>query len=103
MHTPVLPVPLEGPAYLVSYGYEAFPSLTMVLKGYGITVELVGSTLIKNGVTYSSFETVPDVPFSSFELKLPEGPFSVLGANLPAKAYYSFCGQKLFLGAKGYA
>jgi hypothetical protein len=28
---------------------EAFPDLTIVLKGYGVTVDLVGSTQIKNG------------------------------------------------------
>jgi hypothetical protein len=71
---------LEGPAYFVSHGGEAFPSLTMVLQGDGVTVQLVGQTLIKGGITSSKFETVPDVPFSSFELDLPEGPDAVLGA-----------------------
>jgi hypothetical protein len=79
--TPVLPVPLEGPAYFVSHGNEAFPSLTMVLQGYGVTVELVGSTFIKKGITSTTFKTTPDVPFTSFELTLPEGRYSALAAN----------------------
>ncbi len=77
--TPVLPVPLEGPAYFVSHGGEAWPSLVIVLQGYGVTVHLVGTTLIsKAGVTSSTFKTVPDVPVGTFELNLPAGPFSAL-------------------------
>jgi hypothetical protein len=80
--TPVLPVPLTGPAIFVSHGGEAFPSLIVVLQGYGATVHLVGSTFIsKQGITSSTFKTVPDVPVGTFELTLPEGPYSALAAN----------------------
>ena len=82
VHTPLLPVPLEGPAIFVSNGGEAFPNLIMVLQGYGVKVDLVGDTFIsKAGVTSTTFKTVPDQPFSSFELTLPEGPYSALTAN----------------------
>jgi hypothetical protein len=79
--TPLLPVPLNGPAYFVSHGSESFPSLTIILQGYGVTVELVGSTFIKNGVTSNTFKATPDAPFNTFELTLPQGPFSALAAN----------------------
>jgi hypothetical protein len=65
-----------------SHGNEAFPSLEIVLQGYGVTIDLVGTTFIsKTGVTSTTFKTAPDQPFSSFELTLPEGPYSALAAN----------------------
>jgi uncharacterized repeat protein (TIGR01451 family) len=82
VHTPVLPVALEGPAYFVSNGGEAFPNLIVVLQGEGVTIDLVGDTFISRaGITSSTFKTVPDQPFQSFELTLPEGPYSALTAN----------------------
>jgi hypothetical protein len=82
VHTPILPVPLEGPAIFVSHGGEAFPSLTLVLQGDNVTIDLVGSTFIsKAGITSTTFKTVPDAPFGAFELTLPEGPYSALAAN----------------------
>jgi hypothetical protein len=82
VHTPLLPVPVSGPAIFVSHGGEAFPSLTMVLQGDNVTVDLVGTTFISRaGITSTTFKTVPDVPFSSFELTLPQGKYSALAAN----------------------
>jgi hypothetical protein len=99
--TPVLPVPLEGPAYFVSHGGQEWPSLIIVLQGYGVTVHLVGTTLIsKTGVTSSTFKTVPDVPVGTFELNLPAGPYSAL------TGLGNLCKQKLvmpteFVGQNG--
>ncbi|MGH2903004.1 MAG: hypothetical protein ACRDK7_05390 [Solirubrobacteraceae bacterium] len=78
--TPILPVPLEGPVYFVSYGGAAFPDVVFVLQGEGVSIVLVGYTFIYKWVLLASsiFNTVPDVPFSSFELTLPQG--SVLSA-----------------------
>jgi hypothetical protein len=80
--TPVLPVPLTGPAYFVSHGGEAFPSLIVVLQGDNVKVDLEGTTFIsKKGITSSTFKQVPDVPVSTFELTLPKGAYSALAAN----------------------
>jgi hypothetical protein len=80
--TPLLPVGLSGPAYFVSHGGEAFPSLIIVLEGDNVRVDLVGTTFInKANITSSTFKTVPDVPVNSFELYLPEGKNSALAAN----------------------
>jgi hypothetical protein len=90
--TPVLPVGLTGPAYFVSNGGEAFPNLIVVLQGYGVRIDLVGDTFIsKAGITSSTFENVPDVQVSSFELYLPEGKYSALTAN------GNLCKQKLVM------
>jgi hypothetical protein len=80
--TPIIPVPLSGPAYFVSHGGAKFPELVIVLSGYGTTVQLHGETFIsKKGITSSTFRQVPDVPIGTFELKLPQGANSALAAN----------------------
>ncbi len=78
-HTPLLPVPVEGPMYFVSHGGEAFPSLEIVLQGDGVKVILVAQTYIsKQGITSSTLNTLPDVPFSTAEVELHNGPYSAL-------------------------
>jgi hypothetical protein len=97
VHTQVLPVPLQGPVYFVSYGGAKFPEAVLVLQGDGVTVDLHGETFIaaKTGITSATFRNTPDVPFESIEVTVPAGPFSEFGANLPAGAKGSFCGQNL--------
>ncbi len=87
--SPVLPVTLTGPAYLVSHGGAAFPDLVVILQGDGVRVDLTGNTDIKKGITSSTFKSVPDVPVNSFELYLPQGRYSVFAAN------GNLCKQKL--------
>ena len=63
-----------------------------MLQGYGVRIDLIGDTFIsKAGITSSTFTNVPDVQVSSFELYLPEGPYSALAAN------GNLCKQKLTL------
>jgi hypothetical protein len=97
--TPILSVPLVGPAIIVSHGGAAFPDVEFLLqadeRSSVIQIDLDGKTDIKKGVTYSRFETVPDAPITSFETNLVQGPHSILGTNLPVSAKYSLCGQKL--------
>jgi hypothetical protein len=94
--TPILPVPLEGPVYFVSHGGEAFPSLIFALQGDNVTLDVISTTFIsKAGITSGTLKAVPDAPFTSFELTLPEKPYSALTADLPNSAKGSFCGQTM--------
>ncbi len=81
--TPVLPGGLSGTAYFVSHGGAKYPELIMVLVGQnGVTVQVHGETFIsKAGITTATFATVPDVPFSGFELTLPQRQYPALTAN----------------------
>jgi hypothetical protein len=90
--TPTLPDVLSGPVYFVSHGGAAFPDLVIVLQGDGVRVDLTAATFInKAGITSSTFRTIPDVPVSSFELYLPQGPYSALTANR------NLCASKLVM------
>jgi hypothetical protein len=97
VRTPVLSMPLTGPVFFVSHGGAKFPDAVIVLQGDGITVDLTGETFVngKTGVTSVTFLTIPDVPFESAEVSVPQGPFSEFAANLPSVANRSFCGERL--------
>jgi hypothetical protein len=95
--TPVLPVPVEGPAYLVSHGGAAFPDVVVILQGDGVRIDLTGHINIAKGITTSTFANIPDAPITSFELKLPESLHSALTTNLPANAHGNLCGAKLIM------
>jgi hypothetical protein len=90
--TPVLPGQLSGSAYLVSHGGQAFPDLDLILEGDGVQVILTGNTNIRNGITSSTFASIPDVPVTSFMLNLPVGPHSAV------TAIGSLCAKPLVMG-----
>jgi hypothetical protein len=69
-----------------------------VLKGDGVVIEEIGEVFIKNGITSTTFNGIPDAPFEKVEVTLPAGPFSQFAVNLPSGGYDA-CGQKLKLVA----
>jgi len=81
--TPVLPGGLSGTAYFVSHGGARYPELIIVLVGEnGVTVQVHGETFIsKAGVTTGTFSTVPDVPFTNFELTFPQRQYPAFTAT----------------------
>ena len=64
VHTQVLPGPLEGPVYFVSYGDVKFPEVVMVLTGDNVTSGSPGKP-DQDEVTSVTFPAIPDVPFET--------------------------------------
>jgi hypothetical protein len=81
VNTPVLPAPLSGGIYLTARGTAATPSLALLLRGDGITVELQGALSISHtGRISVAFSKLPDIPITTLVLDLPRGTNSMLGA-----------------------
>ncbi len=82
VRTPVLPVAMHGPAILVTDGGARFPRLALLLQGDGVTILTQGSSRIgRSGRLSSTFAALPDVPIGRFDLVLPAGAHSLLGAS----------------------
>lgn len=95
VRTPILDVPLSGPAYLVSRGLDALPRLVLVLEARGIVLRIAGSLRISDaGTTSAHFASLPDTRISSLALELPRGPHSALGANFLDTAKGSLCSRE---------
>lgn len=95
VNTPLLAQPLTGPAYLLARGGAAYPDVAIVLQGEGVVEYLDGNMDIKNGLISATFNSIPSMPIGTFTVMFPEGPRSILGTDLPAKARGSMCGQPL--------
>ena len=97
VHTPILGVPLVGPAYLVSYGSAKFPDVVFVLQGEGVTLDVDGQSFVSHtGVLKVTVTSVPDAPFSTFETVLPAGRYSQFtSTKSTSQARASQCGENL--------
>jgi hypothetical protein len=78
--TPLLTGPLDGPVYLVAHS-GALPTLEALMRGQGLNIDLSGAIKLDPAGLISTFNSVPDVPITSFVLDLPEGPHSALAAS----------------------
>jgi hypothetical protein len=82
VRTPMLSSPLKGAIYLVAHGGSTLPSLVLLLQGDGVKAELAGALAInRKGSISAAFRTLPDAPINAFELNMPRGPHSMLGAT----------------------
>jgi hypothetical protein len=77
--SPLLEAPLEGPVYLRSSSNK-LPDVVAHLQGQ-VTIDLDGRIDSYKGGIRTSFESVPDLPVSKFELNLPGGKGGLLVAS----------------------
>ncbi|MDO8184199.1 hypothetical protein Q5424_00280 [Conexibacter sp. JD483] len=70
--TPLLRDPLKGPAYFVYTPARRLPDLVIRLRGQ-VDFDLVGKVTLDGLKLRTTFDTVPDVPFSKFRLTLASG------------------------------
>jgi hypothetical protein len=77
--SPLLDQPISGPVYLRSSSHK-LPDLVAHLQGQ-VGIDLVGRIDSHEGGIRTSFEGVPDLPVSKFELDLPGGKRGLLVAS----------------------
>jgi hypothetical protein len=77
--TPVLSQPLQGNVYFVKNGHP-LPDMFIALRGQ-VDFDLIGRVSIPGGKHLATtFDRVPDVPVSSFDLRLVSGRQGPVGA-----------------------
>lgn len=70
--TGILPEPMAGDVYLVAQSH-GLPKLQMLLRGNGIDIPLSGAVSFSHNRTVTTFDAIPDVPITRFDLDLPMG------------------------------
>jgi hypothetical protein len=104
----ILPHPLTGPVYFVrgerkdpksGRTIKTLPKLFIPLSADGVTIYINASSNVKDKRLVTTFDTLPDAPFSSFDLQIDGGKHGILavsGANVCATTQISdarFTGQ----------
>jgi hypothetical protein len=99
--TPLLPIPLTGDVRLVTPEGGGLPQLRLGLRGL-LSIDLVGKTaLSKDGRVVNTFEGIPDVPLSRFELTINGGRNGILVNYRQLKCGQQLTGNGDFLGHSG--
>jgi hypothetical protein len=80
VRTPVLPFPLLGPVYIVLKAGTPLPELAVFLRNHGIEVLLRAGNGFSGIRILNTFDGVPDVPQSYFELNIKGGSSGILNA-----------------------
>jgi hypothetical protein len=92
----ILPHPLTGPVYFVrgerkdpksGRTIKTLPKLFIPLSADGVTIYINASSDVKGNKLVTTFDTLPDAPFSSFDLQINGGKHGILavsGANVCA-------------------
>jgi hypothetical protein len=93
--SPLLPEPLTGPVLVAGDPGTGLPSLSVQL-GPPVPLSLTGKIGLGNGLVTNTFDGLPDLPLSRFELTVNGGGTSGLLANAG-----NVCGTKLSKTARG--
>jgi hypothetical protein len=76
--TPLLRGALRGRVYAVQPHGDGLPDLWAVVRGHGIRLDVRGKTLARRGRLHAKLVGLPDLPMSSFRLRLSGGRGSIL-------------------------
>jgi len=79
--TPLLPFPLSGPVFIVLPAGSPLPKLAVLLEGGGLRVQLDATNGFSGIRILNTFDNVPDVPVSRFELDVNGGRDGILMAR----------------------